>query len=138
MLTACSKPDELIYYKTICEGYVYDATNNVPLKGVTIEMRNYFLSPAFGRLWHSDSVITNNNGYFQFRFLKSIGKEDYEIIFYDFNLADWGSSLIPYSDWSPCFFRYSLGDREHLYPSEFEGKNIFVLDTIKFIKVINN
>jgi threonyl-tRNA synthetase len=34
LFTACQKDDEgnhVTYYKTIGEGYIYDATNNVPL-----------------------------------------------------------------------------------------------------------
>jgi len=144
MLTACRKPEPTTYYKTIGIGYAYDVTNNRPLKGVIIRMRT-----NYEWMWASsldDTLVTDNNGYYQVRFMEKIGYDGtgYPLYYtvtpitgYSFDVIDFGPMILPpHSDWE-VIWKYNYYSCSIL-PSEFEGKNIFVLDTIKFIKVINN
>jgi hypothetical protein len=133
IITACVKPEKRTYYKTIGIGYVYNETNNKPLKGVSIEILNYFICPGWGCLWDSDTVVTDDNGYFQVRFMENLDP-DLKIIGYNFTVADWG----PVShDMYYRFFKYQRGS-DMLEPSDFEGETIFELDTIKFYKHTKN
>ena len=133
--TTCEKQSYPTYHKTVGTGYVYDETNNIPLKGVAIEMQSFYKSKwsLFGGvLWHSDTVFSDNNGYFRVKFMDNL-TEDIKIIHYSFNIADWG----PVShEWDYKYFKYGLSGIP-LYPSDFEGKTIFEFDTIKFYKPNN-
>jgi hypothetical protein len=130
MLTACEKPDKPTYYKTIGIGYVYDETNNRPLKGVGIVILSTYENPwqIFGGVSsHRDTVFSDSNGYFKIRFMKSF-TADTEILYYTFDIADWGP--VP-SGWS---YKDGISSIIDIVPSAFEDKNTFSLDTLKFYK----
>jgi len=131
--TACKKHCETTYYETIGFGYVYDKTNNRPLKGITIEMRSSY--KYMWALTHNDSVVTDKDGYYQFRFMKNLGCSP--ITAYTLEVINYGQ-MIPesHSDWEivyPFDHDYYIS----ILPSDFEGKKAFPLDTIKFYKPNN-
>ena len=128
--TACKKDKYPTYYKTIGIGYAYDATNNRPLEGVSIEIQSHyeFMFP----LYYCDTLVTDKNGAFRVRFMDqgedSPMLDPPKILSYTFTITD---DSLPY--WE-ILYPNTYRDYLSCTPSDFQGQGIFLLDTIKFYK----
>jgi len=75
-ITACKKDDEgnkVTYYKTIGEGYVWDVTNNRPIKDAKITVTSvYGTELLFSVPKTTNTFTTNENGYYKIRFIKKV------------------------------------------------------------------
>ena len=139
----CEKDEngnKVTYYKTIGEGYIYDGENNRPLKGVKITMISSTSSNPGGTMLSlsnthgiSETITTNENGYYKIRFLKRIN--GHKVNWYRLGLlAAYPSPMLPppppfwFWDYNPNGL-YPSGE---LYSKDIKDKNIIVFDTIKY------
>ncbi len=138
--TACEKPDPdaIIYYKAIGKGYVFDATNNRPLAGITIQINaRYGKGMAFIPGYNPtdiETVITDENGYYQVRFREktrpsseSIYSEVNDFIIFIKDKASFTHNWdIVYPNGDNCISVWPL--------FELSERDFLTLDTIKFYK----
>jgi len=143
---SCEKSDngfKVTYYKTVGEGYVYDGVNNKPIKGAKIVVHTVVGDGsgsgmlAFGPSTIRDTFSTNENGYYQVRFIKKA----YDGVLFGWNKATIYSLIVP-SDLipppPPPNWRWVLPEaggspfRKKLYPKDIEKQKNITIDTIKF------
>jgi len=136
--TSCEEPekdpDAIIYYKAIGKGYVYDATNNRPLKGGSIEIQSVCGAGMSYYTYYYDTVVTNNNGYYEVRFMEkerpSINSVYFEMSEFRIYVKD-GKSRFP--NWNIVYPSGSKSIRVWSL-SELRERDFLSLDTIKFYK----
>jgi hypothetical protein len=72
LFAACQKErtasgSKVTYHKTIGEGYIYDAANNIPIK----DAKNVVITACNGAMSTvTDTFATDKNGCYQIRFIK--------------------------------------------------------------------
>jgi len=128
---SCQKDDagnSVTHYKTIGEGYVYNATHNIPIKGATITVKSHFKSSTelFGPYPSYETFTTDENGYYQIKFIKW-GKNS-KVSRYFFTISS-NLPVPPY--WSIGVTSNTFPDKS-LTPEDLKGKKIITLDTVKF------
>ena len=126
LCVSCQKDDDT-YYKTIGEGYIYDGENNKPIQGATIIVYHQYDDPGWfqtgGRL--ENLITTDENGYFQFHFLKRTnGKKVYH---YYINYDYFDPELLPEYQWTDPSGTLPT----YLYPKDLNGKKTIDFGTIK-------
>jgi hypothetical protein len=124
------------YYKTTGEGYLFDGTNNKPLKGVKIMVVSLFHEGSdcwFPPCGTSEIFTTDENGYYQIRFAKRL--KNSKIGCYRLNILA-APSL-------PFLYYYSstnepLFHQEYFYPEDIKDKTTITFDTIKYYRTNYN
>lgn len=133
LFLSCDKIyEKKTYYKTIGEGYVYDGTNNIPLKGATVTIYSCFPDYGwFGPETAEETFTTDTNGYYQIRFIKRTHNE--KVGKYLFGVGR-GPILDPTP---PYWVRDVTGAPfpDHaLYPEDIKDKKVITFDTVKFYR----
>lgn len=132
--TACKKNQEgdwATYYKTVGEGYIYDATNNIPLKGASITVRSSFDNFMMYVPKTEETFYTDENGYYQIRFMKRA--KDGKVLKYSFEVGS--GPMIPPPP--PYWFRMNPSGTFPdigMYPEDIKDKKNITFDTIKFYR----
>ena len=126
----CQKDDQgnrVTYYKTIGEGYIYDGTNNKPLKGAKITVTSVYngIEGPFYTPKTINTFTTDENGYYQFRFIKRVGI--YKVVTYWFKITDLGSMMSPWIGCSP-----SEVFPEKMCVEDIKDKKTITFDTAKY------
>jgi hypothetical protein len=96
LCVSCEKNQEgnwSTYYKTVGEGYIWDATNNRPLEGASITVNSCFS----GSDWYvpvvKETFYTDENGYYRIRFVKRA--RDGKVLLYGFDISHAGATPPP-------------------------------------------
>ena len=137
--TSCDRDDKgywISYYKTIGEGYIYDGTNNKPLKGAKIIVKTVFKGSNggwFSTETYSEAFTTDVNGYYKINFLKR-GNNDKAVKYY-FNI-DVVNCLPPQPPYWIRSSSISFPDTT-VNAIDLKGKNVIFFDTVKYYVEIN-
>ena len=133
---SCKKDDNgnrVLHYKTIGEGYIYDGTHNIPIKGATITVLSCFNgSEWFGEQPCEETFTTDENGYYQLRFIKW-GKNS-KVDQYLFEPSTGPSIPPPPPYWVRKNPSNTFPDIS-LYPEDIKGKKTITFDTIKYYQL---
>ena len=125
-----SKGHTITRYKTVGEGYIWDATNNRPLKDATITVSSCFSHGGwFAETPSKETFTTDANGYYQIRFIKKVKNE--KVFQFLFEVGSGPMLPPPPPYWVRCNPGGTFPDAA-IYPKDIEGKKTITLDTIKY------
>ena len=126
------------YYDVIGAGYIYDGTNNVPLKGASITVYSGFSGgELIGTPTAEETYYTNANGYYEIRFIKRTHND--KVAKYTFRV-DYSSPSPPppywYKEIQDGKFPYISFSDADIKQMQKKGKNL-LFDTIKYYQDYN-
>jgi len=137
--TSCERDDNgywISYYKTIGEGYIYDGTNNKPLKGAKITVKTVFKGSNggwFSTKTYSETFVTDANGYYKVNFRKRGNNDKAVRYFFVVDVVNCLPKQPPYWNRSFCNQFPDIT----VYAADLKGKSIIAFDTVKYYVEIN-
>ena len=134
----CEKDENgnrVTYYKTVGEGYVWDITNNKPIKGATITVESTYGS-FLGAIYTKNTFTTDEKGYYKIRFIKKVYDGPLygwcKVTAYWFEITDLGPMIPPPPPyWTRDYPSETFPDIA-IYPSDIKDKKIITFDTVKY------